>query len=307
MRALCRAVMRRALRFYPAVWRARYQEEMLQVIEAFPVTPWTVADFLLGALDARLHPDLVPGRIITMIQRVRTSLITIFCAIVLFSLAWAGLYQVKDPLPSWEAATLRYPAIASAFEIEQGMGVIVFLALLIGGAPLLFTALCDAFRHRMKVLALFLIPILAIAGIGAFAIFALGASMTKVTPGDPNSPLAPLAVILQFVLLLLLTILSAGGTAAIALVVARTSVDARFLRFALLLAAIATAAMAAGLVAAVALTALSYQDAPQLAPGEIAFCAILMLVAVALAIAALRRGLRAARVAGDATASAAQP
>jgi hypothetical protein len=294
------------LRLYPAAWRVRYSDEMLEVIAQFPVTPWTVADFLLGALDARLHPDLIPGGILSMMQRVRTSLITIFCASVLFGLGWGGTLLVRDPLPAWIADSQRHPALLYVLETVQGTGIILILAIVIGGGPLVFIALREALRQWQRVLLLFLIPLLAIAGIGAFAIFALGASTTKVTPGDPHSPLTLTAIVLQFVLLLLLGILIVGGTAAVALVVARASVDGRFVRFALLPATIATAAMAMGLAATVTLASLSFQDASDLAPGNLIICAILMLAALALAFPALWRGLRAARVA-EKPISAVQP
>ena len=43
------------LRFYPARWRARYGDEFAAVLAERPLSPFDVADVLLGALDAHLH------------------------------------------------------------------------------------------------------------------------------------------------------------------------------------------------------------------------------------------------------------
>jgi hypothetical protein len=43
------------LRLYPARWRARYGDEFADLLAERPVSPYDVADILLGALDAHLH------------------------------------------------------------------------------------------------------------------------------------------------------------------------------------------------------------------------------------------------------------
>lgn len=40
--------MRWLLRLYPRIWRDRYEEEVLAVLEAHKVTPTTVFDLLVG-------------------------------------------------------------------------------------------------------------------------------------------------------------------------------------------------------------------------------------------------------------------
>src|SRR5438105_4714365 len=95
---------RRILRCYPRAWRDRYKPEMEQVLRGYPVTFWTLLDLLLGALDARLHPDLLPGRITAMAYRIRTSEVVIFCAFVLYGVAWLAVRFVRDPLPIWDSA-----------------------------------------------------------------------------------------------------------------------------------------------------------------------------------------------------------
>ena len=43
------------IRFYPAVWRARYGDEFDALLEERPLGPFDVADIILGAIDARLR------------------------------------------------------------------------------------------------------------------------------------------------------------------------------------------------------------------------------------------------------------
>lgn len=44
------------LKLYPRRWRERYQAEMLAVLEQHTISPATIFDLLLGALDAQLDP-----------------------------------------------------------------------------------------------------------------------------------------------------------------------------------------------------------------------------------------------------------
>src|SRR5579885_3392735 len=93
-----RTLIRWLLRLYPRAWRERYADEITLVLAAHRVTLWTALDMLLGALDARLHPDLLPGTVVSVAQRLRNSEVAVFCAVVLFCLAWLPLRLVRDPL-----------------------------------------------------------------------------------------------------------------------------------------------------------------------------------------------------------------
>ena len=46
------------LRLYPKAWRDRYEDEMLALLEARPLTVIDLFDLIRGALDARLHPQV---------------------------------------------------------------------------------------------------------------------------------------------------------------------------------------------------------------------------------------------------------
>jgi subtilase family serine protease len=97
------------------------------------------------------------------------------------------------------------------------------------------------------------------------------------------------------VILLLLAI--GGSVAAVAAAIGRSELSERLLRFALIPAGVATVALALGLVGAVALTALIFTEAPQVSSSPPVHIVILLVIvaAVALALAALRRGIEAAR------------
>jgi len=51
-------VNRRWLRLYPFVWRARYEDEMAQLIADVPLGPRPVVDLIRGSLDAWLSREL---------------------------------------------------------------------------------------------------------------------------------------------------------------------------------------------------------------------------------------------------------
>jgi len=54
--------MTRLIRLYPAAWRARYEAELLDLLDERRQTFSDSLDLVRGALDARLHPQLVePG------------------------------------------------------------------------------------------------------------------------------------------------------------------------------------------------------------------------------------------------------
>ncbi|HWI66376.1 MAG TPA: hypothetical protein VNT75_31485, partial [Symbiobacteriaceae bacterium] len=49
------------LRLYPQAWQDRYGDELAELLEQYPVAWRTLASLLAGALDAHLHPELLPG------------------------------------------------------------------------------------------------------------------------------------------------------------------------------------------------------------------------------------------------------
>lgn len=286
------------LRLYPRAWRERYAAEVCLVLAQHRVTLWTLADVLLGALDARLHPDLLPGRLIAMTQRMRSSEVAIFCAFVLFAVPWLIVQHSKDPLPDWERATALHPELLSAYIAVQITGVVALLAMLAGGIPIVLGVMIHALRaRRWRIVALLLVPLVALGVLVVTTVLVAVASTQRVSTA-PNASLTPLAVALQLGLLAVFVLAVVGSTAAVALAVARSELDARLLRLVLIPAALVTAGIVAGLLATGVFSALSVVEAPDLnSPSVLAIVAIFMVAATVLAIAALRQGVRAARAA----------
>ena len=288
---------RRVLRCYPRAWRDRYASEMEWVLQDCPITLWTLLDLFLGALDTRLHPDLLPRRITSMAYRVRTSEIVIFCAFVVYGIAWFAVRFVRDPIPVWEKAVQVHPEIRVALIAVDGAGVIALLAMAIGGTPIVYVVLRNAFRdRRWKLLGLLAVPLLAVGVLLSYVALASGTWTQRATNGTPGAPFTPLALVLQLGLVLLLLAAVSGGTAAVAIAVGRSRLSDRLLHFVLIPAAVATLGIATGLVATIILTLLILTEAPQLhgSPGNLEIVILVMAGAAVVAVNALRRGLRAA-------------
>lgn len=295
---LAKALARAALRLYPRAWKERYAAEVGWVLEQHRVTFWTVLDFLTGALDAHLRRDLIPERLVSMAHRIRTSEIAIFCAYVLFALAWvATRTYLRDPLPTWETVTRLHPEIALTLNVLDLAGLVALLAILVGGLPLLLASIQSAWAEkRWGRLSLLGLPFLTGAALVFYSIFASSQWATRTAPAA-NAPLTTTAIVLQLGLLILTLVVVASTVAALALVVARSERNERLVRFALVPAGITTIGVLVGLGAAIALTILTTEEAPSVATSNIAPIVLAMMaLAGVLAVSALVRGVRASHV-----------
>lgn len=232
-------------------------------------------------------------RLFAMVQRLRNSEIAIFCAFVLFSVAWLPLQGMRDPLPIWENAVQPHPEIRATFAVVQAAGLVAFLAIAAGGLPYLALVAWHAMRDRRRdVLLQLTAPFLAMASLVGYGLIASSAWTQRQTAAS-DAPFTLLAVALQFGLLAMIALAVVGSAAAIAVAVARSEPDARIVRYALIPAAVATLAMVFGLLATLALCTLTVMEASQLrsfGDGPVLF---LMGGAATLALLALRRGLHA--------------
>src|SRR5579864_8547288 len=184
---------RRILCCYPRAWRERYEREMEQVLLSHAATFWTLLDLLVGALDARLHPDLLPRRITTMVYRLRTSEIVVFCAFVAYSVAWFAVRFVRDPIPVWEQVVQVHPEIRTTLLAVDSVGVMALLALAIGAVPIVYVVLRNAFRDRQwRLLGLLAIPLLALTILFSYALLAGEASTQRAPHGTPGAPFTTL-------------------------------------------------------------------------------------------------------------------
>lgn len=275
MRRRYRRWARSLLRCYPSAWRERYAEEMEATLDQHKITLMTLVDVLRGVFDAHLHPTLLPDGAAPTTQRMRNSEIAVFSAFVLFSIAWLPLQQIRDPLPIWDHSVRLHPEIRVVFAVSQIAGLVAFLAVLVGGLPMLGMVLARAIRARRRdVFIALAVPLLAIALLTVYALFASVAWTQRQRP-SPNAPFTFLAVLLQLGLIALIGLAVVASTAAIAVAITRGEPDTRALRFALIPAAITTAAM----------------EAPELGALGTVPVTLMMAAATVLATTALRRGI----------------
>jgi hypothetical protein len=298
------------LRLYPAAWRERYGDEMLAVLEQHRATPRTWLNLGMGALDAHLHHDLLTGKVVPMLQRLRSGAIATFCAIVIFGVAIAFLGRTTDPQPPFDAVAHAHPEIGLAFSIIQYAADAAALALLVGGIPILISAfrrtvlrnhrnLFGLFAMRWRdVLSCYLAGVALVVG---FIIYQVLSGFIGHQVAFPTVQIAQIPLLLLGVLALaLLPFVVILATALVALAVSRSDIGARALHIARIGMIIATLAMAIGFVATVFWTARIWLDDQaffQSGDGLVGGWPMLiilpmMLLAVLLAGGATWRGIR---------------
>lgn len=92
------------LHLYPPAWRERYEAEMAALLEQHHITPWTVLDLLVGALDARLDPHYRRARQLLPLRRFQTSWRLVIGALVAFWIAllpwfWMSVLGISPLIP----------------------------------------------------------------------------------------------------------------------------------------------------------------------------------------------------------------
>ncbi|TMD59772.1 MAG: hypothetical protein E6I91_19710 [Chloroflexi bacterium] len=171
-----------------------------------------------------------------MLRTMRRSLIAIFCAFVFFGLAWLFFARMNDPLSWWEPIVRLHPEIDTTFRVIVDAGYVAFLMILLGGLPIIFVAVKQAFAARRR-------DVLALFGIAALMVIVFAIVAVLVLTGhwgfDPNGGI--FALIFLAVLLVV--------TVAVARAVIRSELGQRVLRFALIPFIIVTVAMGVALAA----------------------------------------------------------
>lgn len=286
---------------YPRAWRLRYREEMLALLERHPLTLWTLADLMTGALDAHLNRSFLPTEVLSMTQRVRTGANAILAAFALFFIAWVMVPFIGDSRATWNAATAGHPEIPYALVTFQVAGGVAVLALLAGGAPLLVATARQALRERRRDMGWRLATPLALAAaLIAYSWFAVPSWWRRQPLGPEDLTVTATAIRISFFALAFLFIgLSAWGVASAA---SRGQPSEGVIRFAIIPSAIITLALGVCLAALVTLTILVFLEAPQLAGppylmpsfDALMLCACLIAGASMIRMAIPREGERAA-------------
>jgi hypothetical protein len=256
------------LRLYPRAWRARYGEEFAALLAESRLSPFVVCDVLLGALDAHLRPYLVPGRIFSMISRLRTSAVTIFCAYIAFVIAGLALNGFMDDTQLSQIKD-AHVELAAPLYFLMGAAVISLLAVVAGGLPIAWSV----WRNSPEQRRLLLVPVLC------FVVIAIPPAIILVKVllgmdglrlvGDGvqgavavNTPPSSTAVLLVTGYGVLFVVAAIVSTWAVTTAVRRASVSVNLYRFALLPATVTTAAMMGMLLATLALGFFADRDDP---------------------------------------------
>jgi hypothetical protein len=247
------------LRLYPPDWRQRYADEYAAVLEQCRLTPRTLWDIVLGALDAHLHAHLVMGRRTSMTQRLRAGEITIFCGYILFVVSGMGFQKMTEDM--LKAGVMRSHALlGGAFNAVVAGAVVALLAVLAGGLPLAYAALRYArAAHRRDIMLLFAVPPVGLAVWLGYTYLLLDVVSPAVEGGIHTA--TGVAIGLSWVGVFALAAIC--STWAVSAAIARSEIPERVYRWALGPAAVATLAMV-GMLAAVIVWGIGLQaQAPQ--------------------------------------------
>ncbi|KLU64538.1 hypothetical protein DEAC_c34840 [Desulfosporosinus acididurans] len=245
--------MRWLLKLYPRVWRERYEDEMLTVLEDHKITPSTVFDLLLGALDANFHYNGFTEEISFMLDRVRSGIVMIFCSFMLYGIGWSLLQRLNDPIPDFQMINTIHPEFGVMHNAIFIVGFISFLAFLIGGLPIFYISVRRAYRDRKQnVLSSFRV---AVSCLLLFAIITVILAIWH-----------PQAHIYNILIgyLLLSALLLVVGIVAVSFVIARTEFQLSELKFVYIPEIIILFGMLASLVLSTILITRITANAPQL-------------------------------------------
>ena len=232
------------LRLYPRIWRARYEEELLAVLESCPLSFPDTIDMLFGALDAHLHPYLgatglsLYERMKQMLFLLRRSLLTMFCSSIGFMLAGAG-FQKMNEYDDFTKAAQTVTLVGLSFHLVLIGAVVLFLAVLGAGLPIASAIIESALRQkRYGSVFLLAVPLLA------FAVFLLTTLLLEMILG-PGNHLSPgwRLFLERGVFLGVLLAAAIAGAGALCFAVARSQISEELFRFALLLSIPATISM----------------------------------------------------------------
>jgi hypothetical protein len=278
----------------PTVYRAEYEESTIQVFRQccrdayqrrgtpgvlllwLPMFGEVIFGMVAEHFAALRHTF---ERIEQMLPTMRRSMIITLCAFVFFGVAYIFLMRVTDPRAPLDAAANEHPAIGISFAIINWSADIAFLVIVLGGLPILLSALKHAFvEKRGNPLALFAIRpkqlLLLIAGtlvleIGFFVFlfivqFLSGAPLPQhlITPVTPSSLVEQLGIVTLFTFVILAIPLF------IAQAILRTEFSARMLRYALVIMSIATLAMSIACIATITWIVSFWIGAPEIAASQ---------------------------------------
>ena len=149
---------------YPRAWRERYAEEFEDLLEQCLHTPLDVVDIFLGALDAHLQlqsGENVNWRLLNMLNKFRTTILTVFAAYIAFIVAGMTLVGLVDDSPMIPLMRANFAPTLAMTIIRLGAAV-ALLAIVVGGLPLAITVIRRALTINRQNLGLLLVPVISL-------------------------------------------------------------------------------------------------------------------------------------------------
>jgi hypothetical protein len=225
------------LRYYPPAWRARYEDEVTDVLEQHRVSYATWLDLARGAFDAHLDPRF-SGAIGAAGRRLRRAEIAVFCAFIAFVVAGIGFQKLTEDAD--KAGLMQaHAAIGIGYYAVVVGAVVALLAVVAGAVPIAAISARQALSGgRRDLLALLSVPPLLFVAIVIWGALDLRSSSTIDSAGVRG-------LIGFFVLA------AVASAAAVSLAVARTDLNDVVLGLARWPSIIATAAMGLSLAGVV--------------------------------------------------------
>jgi hypothetical protein len=265
-------------RLYPRAWRERYSEEFEVLLTECLHSPLDALDILLGAVDAHLElTHETNWRKINMNNKLRTTILIVFAAYMMFVVAGMGLFAFADDSPIVPLMQTDEALSAAWLAIEAG-SVIALLAIVFGGAPLAWTIIHRAFTSRRKDLRLLLVPLYSFVVFAVYTGVLIFLAFNTRTLAVPVPPLVRTLMAGEIIMFVLAAIAS---TIAIWMVVSRSDVDQdiipilgkptpiKLYEFAFKPAVVATIAMLVMFVATIIWGWLAFSSRPDLWTGNL--------------------------------------
>ncbi len=281
------------LRLYPRPWRERYADEFAALLAEYPVTPFTILDIVLGALDARFFPQIILERLDALMQRLRLTAFTIFGAFVAFVVAGMGFQKMTEYDDFMELA--HHNIVVGITYVLVVIGAVAALAgVLAGGVPIALASLRYAVQHRRwDILSRYAVPPLTLVVLAGY--------LKLMAHIDHQPHVHTLLTDVTFGGFVALFLLSAiASAAAVISAINRSEVNERLLRWAVVSGTLTVLSMGVVTIAMIVWGVSLWQSAPDLffsdngllASSTVVSLAIVVVVMVAAAGIATRALLR---------------
>jgi hypothetical protein len=246
--------------------------------------PSAYFELLFGMLAERFSPDTHTNERLRLMQKtLRTSLISLFLAFILFGLAWLFYSRLDDPLSWWDGIRRFHPGIDATFRVMLWTGLVAFLLILLMGVPILLSVLRNALRTKQQAV---LKPLAIVVGMLVLFLVVVLLYQPVFERFDRNGGLLGIFCLLELIIIAVLLVR----------VVLRGEASQRVLRFALWPATLLTFAMVIEFVATLIESLLLAFYTPLGLSGTFTpdwiIAGLMLTAATCTAIVALWRGVR---------------